>query len=79
MSILVHDEILGECPFITMKHAVPIFVQCMLNSAKDIRTGAKCDAEISEVWYGESLELEDLTHETLNKLKAKHYGYVIKK
>ena len=73
MAILVHDEVLGEVPYVTAKEAVPIFQQCMLNSAKDLRTGAKCDMEISREWYGKSIELDDLTYENLQKLKQEVY------
>lgn len=73
MVLLVHDEIIGECPFVTAKKVIPIFQQCMLNAAKDLRSGAKCDCEISEKWYGPSFEVEDLTEETLIRLKQQAY------
>lgn len=74
MAILVHDEVLGEVPFVTAAKAIPIFQQCMLDSAKDLRTGAACDAEICWKWYGKSLELEDLTHESLLKYQKEIYN-----
>ena len=73
MELLVHDEIIGEVPFVTAKEAVPIFQQCMLDSAKDVRSGAKCDCTASLKWYGEDFEVEDLTHETLQKVKQEIY------
>lgn len=73
MAILVHDEILAECPFVTAKEASEIFKQSMLDSSKDLRTGAACDCEYAECWYGKSFELEDLTHEKLQELKSKIY------
>ena len=74
MAILVHDEILGEMPYVTAKKVVPLFQQGMLSSANDLRTGAKCDMEISRAWYGESIEMEDLTFETLRNLQKQVYG-----
>ena len=73
MELLVHDEIIGEAPFVKMAKCVPVFKQCMLGSAKDVRSGAKCDEEVSLVWYGDSYELEDLNIETLNKIKKEVY------
>ena len=74
MELLVHDEILGEVPYVNAYEAIPIFTQCMLNSAKDLRTGARCDASIVQRWYGEEIDYEDLLNpETLAKIKAKLY------
>ena len=75
MAILVHDEVLGEVPYITANEATKVFVQCMLNSSKDLRTGAACDASRCLCWYGEELEDSDLTIENLRKLKHEYYGY----
>ena len=60
MTLLVHDEIIGECPVIFAKNVVPIFKQCMLDAANDLRTGAKCDCTLTYKWYGEEINLEDL-------------------
>lgn len=73
MLLLVHDEIIGEVPFVNAKEAVPIFSQRMLDAAKDLKSGAKTDAEITTKWYGKSFELEDLTMETLQKIKQEIY------
>ena len=75
MAILVHDEVLGECPYVTMKKAEGIFAKCMLSSANDLRTGAKCDTTISAEWYGDDILPESLTIENLRKLKHEYYGY----
>ena len=74
MELLVHDEIIGQCPFVNAKEALPIFQSCMLGSAKDVRSGAKCDTETSFVWYGDSLENEDLTIEKLQQIKQQVYS-----
>lgn len=74
MVLLVHDEIIAECPFITAHEAIPIFKQCMLDAAKDLRSGAACDETSATRWYGKDFEYEDLTHETLQKLKQEIYS-----
>lgn len=74
MAILVHDEILGEVPFVTAKKAIPIFQQCMLASANDLRTGAKCDVASSFSWYGDDYLLEELNDELLKKKKEEFYS-----
>ena len=68
MVLLVHDEIIAECPFATAHEAIPIFKQCMLDAAKDLRSGAACDEEISTRWYGSSIKYEDLTSDKLKEL-----------
>lgn len=74
MELLVHDEIIGQCPFVNVVEAEPIFQQCMLNSAKDLRTGAQCDTSIVTRWYGDEIELEDVNMDTLQKLKRQLYS-----
>ena len=59
MILLVHDEILGEVPLVAAKEAIPLFTQCMLDAAKDLRTGAKCDCEVTWRWYGETVDLDN--------------------
>lgn len=76
MAILVHDEILAECPYVTMAKAEKLFTQRMLDSSKDLRTGAACDATISKVWYGQDIPVEDLSIESLRKMKEEIYGKV---
>ena len=58
MIILVHDEILAEVPMVYAKKTIPIFTQCMIDAAKDLRTGAACDATIVKKWYDDQFELE---------------------
>lgn len=66
--LLVHDEIIGECPVENAKECAKLFSQCMLDSAKELRTGAKCDASYSFRWYGEEIDVENLSCEDLIKL-----------
>lgn len=77
MAILVHDEILAECPYVTMREAEKLFTQGMLDSSKDLRTGAACDATASRCWYGDDIPMEDITLENLRKLKEEYYGYKV--
>ena len=69
MILLVHDEIIGECPIVNLAEVEPIFVQCMLDAAKDLRTGAKCDATCVLAWYDDQFDREihpeELTKEKL--------------
>lgn len=69
MILLVHDEIIGEAPLINMAEAEPYFVQCMLDAAKDLRTGAKCDATCVLAWYDDQFDRElhpkDMTQEEI--------------
>ena len=67
MLLLVHDEIIGECPIENVKECRDIFTECMINSAKDLRTGAKCDASVVVKWYGEELDIDNLTVEQLKE------------
>ena len=59
--LLVHDEIIGECPVENAKECAKLFSQCMLDSAKELRTGAKCDASYSFRWYGEEVNIDELS------------------
>lgn len=68
MVLLVHDEIIAECPFITAHDAIPIFKQCMLDAAKDLRSGAACDETSALAWYGKDFEYEDINEQTLLNL-----------
>lgn len=74
MVLLVHDEIIAECPFITAHEAIPIFKQCMLDAAKDLRSGAACDETSALSWYGKDFEYEDINHETLQQIKQQVYS-----
>lgn len=68
MVLLVHDEIIAECPFATAHEAIPIFKQCMLDAAKDLRSGAACDETSALKWYGKDFEYDDINNQTLYKL-----------
>ena len=66
--LLVHDEIIGQCPIENAKECAKIFSQCMIDSAKDLRTGAKCDTNYTFCWYGDEIDLDNLTLEEVEKL-----------
>ena len=57
MLIQVHDEIIGECPKETAKEAAERFCYLMAHSVEDkIDIPFNTDAEITEYWYGSSVE-----------------------
>ena len=61
MLIQVHDEIIGECPKETAKEAAERFCYIMAHAVEDkIDIPFNTDAEITEYWYGSSVE-DDLT------------------
>ena len=65
--ILVHDEIIGECPVENVKECRDLLIKCMLDSAKDLRTGAKCDPSVVKCWYGEEIDVDHLTVEEIKE------------
>jgi DNA polymerase I-like protein with 3'-5' exonuclease and polymerase domains len=64
--LLVHDEIIGECPLIFAKECGELLCQCMIDAAKDLRTGAKCDATYVFRWYDDQFK-EDIPVETMSQ------------
>lgn len=63
--LLVHDEIIGECPLIFAKECGKLLTSCMIDAAKDLRTGAKCDASYVFNWYGDEVDIEKMTQEEI--------------
>ena len=58
LLIGVHDELIGEAPQENSKRAAELLEQCMVTAGSDIIDIAQeCDVEISEKWYGESIQL----------------------
>lgn len=53
----IHDELIGECPKENAKEVADRFSQLMVEAAKDLCVPSKCDVEISERWYGPTLEI----------------------
>ena len=74
--LLVHDEIIGECPIENARECAKIFSQCMLDSAKDLRTGAKCDASFVFCWYGDEIDVDNLS---IEEIYQKYEEYKIKR
>lgn len=58
--LLVHDEIIGECPAVNAKVCASRLSDLMIQAAKDICVPSKCDVEVSDCWYGESLNVDEL-------------------
>lgn len=57
MLIPIHDEILAECPKENAKRCGELMEQMMIDAAKDLIVPISCDAEYTEQWYGESIEI----------------------
>lgn len=57
MLIPIHDEILAECPRENAKRCGQLMEQMMIDAAKDLIVPISCDAEYTEHWYGEPLEI----------------------
>ena len=58
ICLIVHDEILGECPIQNAKRCGEILTDCMAHSLDGyLDMTFKCDAEYSKSWYGESINI----------------------
>ena len=58
LLLQVHDEVIGECPRENAKQCADRLCEVMVNAALDIvDIPMKCDAEITECWYGPEVEL----------------------
>ena len=66
--LLVHDEIIGEAPLINAKRCGQLLVECMINAAKDLRTGAACDATYVFSWYDDQFN-EDIKIESISDVE----------
>ena len=62
LLIPVHDELLGECPRHNAEEAGKRLSQLMIEAGKTLvhDIPQKCDVEITERWYGNTLTEEDL-------------------
>ncbi len=58
LLLVVHDELIGECPKENVKEVSEIFKQLMIDAAKELVVPSKCDIEITNCWYGEHLEID---------------------
>lgn len=58
LLLQVHDEVIGECPIENANKCAERLSYLMIESAKEkISVPMKCDAEITKVWYGDTLEV----------------------
>lgn len=56
--LTIHDEILGECPIENAKRCGEILTYTMAHSLdKYLDMPFKCDAEFTDHWYGDSIDL----------------------
>ena len=58
MLIPIHDEILAECPRENAKRCGELMEQMMIDAARDLIVPISCDAEFTEQWYGEPIEIK---------------------
>lgn len=58
LLIPVHDELIAECPKVNAKECKERFAKLMSQAAESRLTiPIKCDVEVTEKWYGESVEI----------------------
>ena len=58
LLIPVHDELIGECPKENVKEVAERFTHLMnIAGGEKFTIPIRCDAEITEQWYGERVEL----------------------
>jgi DNA polymerase I-like protein with 3'-5' exonuclease and polymerase domains len=53
----VHDELIGECPRENASKVAKRFAELMVLAAKDLKVPSKCDVEVTDRWYGETIEV----------------------
>ena len=58
MLIPIHDEILAECPRENAKRCGELMEKMMIDAARDLIVPISCDAEYTEHWYGEPIEIK---------------------
>ena len=54
----VHDENIGECPKENIKEVKYLLNKIMINANDRCCVPMKCDVEVSEYWYGPSIEVD---------------------
>lgn len=54
----VHDENIGECPKENIKRVTELLSEVMIKANNKCSVPMKCDAEISEYWYGPSIHID---------------------
>lgn len=56
IQILVHDEIIGECPIANAKRVAERLTQLMIEASNEkLDIPMKCDSTISDRWTGDEL------------------------
>lgn len=63
LVLQVHDEVIAECPIKYAKQSAERLSELMIESAKEkISVPMKCDAEATKEWYGNVIDLEELSY-----------------
>lgn len=64
LLIQVHDEVIAECPLENVRECTKLLADTMSGAAEKIlEMPIKCDVEVSECWYGKTLEFEETEDE----------------
>lgn len=63
LLLMVHDEVICECPKQNVKRCTELIAYEMENVAKELPVPFKSDAEVSEVWYGKEYEYVEETED----------------
>lgn len=53
----VHDENIGECPIENVKRVTELLSEVMIKANNKCSVPMKCDAEVTEYWYGPNLTI----------------------
>ena len=59
LLLMVHDEVICECPKEHAQTATPIIQELMESVAAHLPVPFKSDPEITEVWYGKEINYDD--------------------
>jgi DNA polymerase I-like protein with 3'-5' exonuclease and polymerase domains len=56
----VHDENIGECPKENVKRVTELLSEVMIAANDKCCVPMKCDSEVSEFWYGPTIDLKEV-------------------
>lgn len=60
LLINVHDELICEAPIKNASKAMEVLSRCMVEAGKELKAKLRCDALITDRWFGKELSDEDL-------------------
>jgi chromosomal replication initiator protein len=59
LLLMIHDEVICECPKEHVAEAIRYIKEDMENAAAELPVPFKADAETAECWYGSEIEIDD--------------------